>query len=62
MSKIRKAWKVTDTYAHNPHLPGVKIAICTVQGVEKYAVYRGRTLVRVATDMDEAKAIAEGAG
>ena len=53
-------WKQAGTYAHNPDLPGIKIAICQVQGVTKYVVYQGKQLVSVHTDREEAKRIAEG--
>ena len=53
-------WKQTGTYAHNPDLPGIKIAICQVQGVTKYAVYQGKRFVSVHTDKRKAKEIAEG--
>ena len=53
-------WKQAGTYAHNPDLPGIKIAICQVQGVTKYVVYQGKQLVSVHTDREEAKRMPEG--
>lgn len=48
------------SYAYSPDLPGIKIAICQVNGVTKYVVYQGKNLVSVHTDREEAKRIAEG--
>ena len=49
-----------ETYAYMVGRPHIKIAICTVQGVVKYAVYHHKQCISVHLDREEAKKVAEG--
>lgn len=49
-----------EQYAYIVGRPYIKIAICTVAGVVKYAVYHQKECISVHLDREEAKKIAEG--